>query len=76
MLDGLSDLALFLAPFVIFGLLWLGATRGWGTVAGAVVFLLLVAAAVWLVTLRRLPAGEAYQPARVVGGRVVSPPRP
>ena len=75
MLDALSDLGLFLAPFLIFGLLWLGATRGWGTVAGATLFLLLVAAGVWVVTLRRLPADMTYHPARLIGGRVIAPPR-
>ena len=75
MLDALSDLGLFLAPLLIFGLLWLGATRGWWPVAGATLFLLLVAAAVWLVTLRRLPAGIAYHPARLISGRVIAPPR-
>jgi high-affinity Fe2+/Pb2+ permease len=75
LLDRLSDLALFLSPFVIFGLLWLGANRGWPSVLGAVVFLLLIAAAVWLVSLRRLPAHTAYRPAQLVGGRVLTPPR-
>ena len=73
MLDRLTELGLFLAPFVVVALLWLGAVRGWALVWGMAAFVALVAVAVWFVALQRLPAGIAYRPAVIERGRVVLP---
>ncbi len=68
----LTEVALFLAPFVVFALWWqLGARSRWlaWTVVGGVLMLLGVLA--WLALATGLPRAGGYVPARLEGGRII-----
>jgi hypothetical protein len=71
----LLEVALFLMPFMGFGLWWVLAANGGpspvavGLAAGAV--LLLAAALLWFAQRDTLGMGQRYVPARVEDGRVV-----
>lgn len=69
----LAEVALFLAPFLLFALWWhLGARSR--LAAGAVlgVVLVLLATLAWLALGTGLPRGEGYVPARLQDGRIIS----
>jgi hypothetical protein len=71
----LSELALFLSPFILFGvwrfaLAWgLPSTRVVAAVAGVLV--LMVGTMMWLAADRALPPGTVYVPAHLENGRIV-----
>jgi Family of unknown function (DUF6111) len=75
MLERLTEIALFLLPFVVFLALRLAAARGrpsamvLGWAGGALV--LLLAGLVWFAQSQRLAPGAGYVPARVSDGRVL-----
>ncbi len=68
----LSEIALFLAPFVVFALWWQLGLRGrrlvWTVLAGVAV---LLAALTWLALSSGFPRSGGYVPARLQDGRVV-----
>ena len=71
----LSELALFVSPFLLFGVWRLAAVYGFpsGTavVLAAGALLVMVAALMWFGEERALPPGAAYVPARLEHGRIV-----
>ena len=72
----LAELALFLAPFIVF-LLWrLSAIEGGpstrAVTIAACVLALLAAALIWFSQEDSLPPGATYEPARMQDGRIVS----
>ena len=69
-----AELGLFVSPFVLYAAWRLAAARAqpalvWGVVGAIAV---LAAGTVWVGLTRRLDRGEAYVPARIEGGRIVS----
>jgi|HubBroStandDraft_2_1064218.scaffolds.fasta_scaffold3288680_1 hypothetical protein len=72
----LAELALFLAPFVIFAVWRFSAMEGgpsvWVVVAAACMLVVLAATLVWLSQERTLPPRTAYEPAHFQDGQVTS----
>ena len=72
----LVELALFVAPFVLFALWRFMAVEGGPSArfvaVAACVLALLAGALIWLSQDEALPPGATYEPARLQGGKVVS----
>ena len=72
----LVELALFLAPFVLFALWRFMAVEGGPSVrfvaVAACVIALLAGALIWLSQDEALPPGATYEPARLQDGKIVS----
>jgi hypothetical protein len=72
----LVELALFLAPFVLFALWRFMAVEGGPSVrfvaVAACVIALLAGALIWLSQDEALPPGATYEPARLQDGNIVS----
>ena len=72
----LVELALFLAPFVVFAVWRFMAVEGGPSVsvvvASACVLAVLAGALVWLSQENALPPGAGYEPARLEDGKIVS----
>jgi len=72
----LVELALFLAPFVLFALWRFMAVEGGPSVRivaiAACVLALLAGALIWLSQDEALPPGATYEPARLQNGKIVS----
>jgi hypothetical protein len=72
----LAELALFVAPFVIFTIWRVAGTDGGPSVrllvTSACVLAVLAGLLIWLSQDEALPPGAAYEPARLQDGRVVS----
>ncbi len=71
----LSEIALFAAPFLLFGVWRLAAVYGFPSAAAVVVaagaLLVMLGALIWFGEERALPPGAAYVPARLENGRIV-----
>lgn len=71
----LTEVALFLSPFLIFGFWWFSATRGFPSqatvAASAAALLLMLGCLLWFSQSRSIPEGETYVPAHVKDGRIV-----
>ena len=72
----LVELALFVAPFVLFALWRFMAVEGGPPVrvvaVAACVLALLAGALIWLSQEDALPPGVSYEPARLQGGKIIS----
>ena len=72
----LVELALFLAPFILFALWRFMAVEGGPSVRivaiAACVLALLAGALIWLSQDEALPPGATYEPARLQNGKIVS----
>jgi hypothetical protein len=71
----LSELALFVAPFLLFGVWRLAGAFGFPSTAAVVVaagaLLLMLGTLMWFGEKRALPPGAAYVPARLENGHIV-----
>ncbi len=71
----LSELALFVSPFLLFGVWRLAAAYGVPSATAVVVaagaLLVMLGVLVWFGEERALPPGAAYVPAHVENGRIV-----
>ena len=72
----LAEIALFLAPFILFAVWRFAALEGGPSVkivvGAACVLALLAGALIWLSREDSLPPGSSYEPARLQDGRVIS----
>jgi hypothetical protein len=71
----LSEFALFVSPFLLFGVWRLAAAYGFPSATAVVLaagaLLVMLAALMWIGEERALPPGAGYVPARLENGRIV-----